>query len=160
MLRNRLTALLFLYLCLTFGIVFAQSENTRRLLTPQDLFEIKQVGSARISPDGDWVAYTVRETNLEEDESETRLWMTSTATGEVLPMSGVGSSVSEPRWSPDGNYLTFIASRNEGESQVWSLNRRGGEAVQLTEIEQGVNGYRWSPDGQRLLLLMSQLLHP
>jgi len=154
MLRNRLTALLFLCFCLTSGIVFGQSENTRRWLTPQDLFEIKQVGSARISPDGDWVAYTVRETNLEEDESETRLWMTSTATGEVLPMSGVGSSVSEPRWSPDGNYLTFIASRNEGESQVWSLNRRGGEAVQLTEIEQGVNGYRWSPDGQRLLLLI------
>jgi len=150
----RLIAYLSLFVSLPPAVLFAQSEGDRHLLTPNDLFEIKQVGSPRISPDGDWVAYTVRETSVEDDESETRIWIASTTDNEVLPMTGVGSSASQPRWSPDGKYLSFIASRNDGESQVWALNLRGGEAVQLTEIEQGVEDYRWSPDGQRLLLII------
>ena len=132
----------------------AQTDPAGRLLTPEDLFAIKDVGNPQISPDGEWVAYTVRESSFEDDESETRIWMVSTRDGEVLPMTGVGSSVSQPRWSPDGKYLSFIASRNDGESQVWALDRRGGEAVQLTEIEQGVGSYEWSPDSQRLLLVI------
>ena len=70
-------------------------------------------------------------------------------------MTGVGSSASSPQWSPDGKYLSFMASRNDGETQVWALNRKGGEAVQLSHIEQGVNGYEWSPDGERLVLLVT-----
>jgi len=67
-------------------------------------------------------------------------------------MTSKGSSASRPRWSPDGKFLSFSASRNEGKSQVWLLNRRGGEAEQLTEIKQGISSYDWSPDGSRLLL--------
>ncbi|MXZ33469.1 MAG: S9 family peptidase [Gammaproteobacteria bacterium] len=125
-----------------------------RLLEPEDLFEIKAVGSPEISPDGAWVAYTVRTTSLEDDSSETRIWMASTADDTVLPMSGPGSSASSPQWSPDGRFLSFLASRNEGRTQVWALDRRGGEARQLTHVEQGVNDFAWSPDASRLALVI------
>ena len=144
----------FLICMFISGSIFAQSNESKRLITPEDFFSIKQVGSPSISLDGEWIAYTVRETDLLEDSSETRLWMVSSDGEELLAMTGVGSSVSSPQWSPDGKYLSFISSRNEGESQVWTLNLKGGEAVQLTHIEQGVNGYEWSPDGGRLVLLV------
>ena len=96
--------------------------------------------------------YTVSETDLKTDKSETRVWMAPLAGGEALPMTAKGSSAGTPRWSPDGKYLTFLATRTEGKTQVWALNRLGGEAQQLTTIKQGVNGYAWSPDGKRLLL--------
>ena len=133
----------------------AQESDQQRLLTPEDFFDIKQVGSPVISPEGDWVAYTVRETSLEKNSSETRVFMVSTASGEVLPMSGAGTSASSPAWSPDGKYLSFLAARNDGETQVWALDRRGGEAEQLTDIEQGVSDYVWSPDATRLALLIT-----
>jgi len=145
----------FLICMFISGSIFAQSNESKRLITPEDFFSIKQVGSPSISLDGEWIAYTVRETDLLEDSSETRLWMVSSDGEELLAMTGVGSSVSSPQWSPDGKYLSFISSRNEGESQVWTLNLKGGEAVQLTHIEQGVNGYEWSPDGGRLVLLVT-----
>jgi len=150
----RVVVLLSLLIWLLPFTLKAQTENEGRLLAPEDLFAIKDVGNPQISPDGEWVAYTVRETSFENDESETRLFMVSTRDGTVLPMTGIGSSANQPRWSPDGKYLSFVASRNDGESQVWALDRRGGEAVQLTEIEQGVSGYEWAPDSRRLLLLI------
>ncbi|HJO12055.1 MAG: S9 family peptidase [Gammaproteobacteria bacterium] len=153
--RLKLIPVITLTCLFVSGPIAAQSGANNRLITAEDFFAIKQVGSPNISPDGEWIAYTVRETNLEEDSSETRLWMVSSDGEELLAMTGVGSSASSPQWSPDGKYLSFMASRNDGETQVWALNRKGGEAVQLSHIEQGVNGYEWSPDGERLVLLVT-----
>jgi dipeptidyl aminopeptidase/acylaminoacyl peptidase len=78
--------------------------------------------------------------------------MIPAAGGEAIPMTAKGSSASQPRWSPDNKYLSFIASRNGSKSQVWTLNRQGGEAQQLTKIIPGVSSHEWSPDGKKLLL--------
>ncbi|MCH7670938.1 MAG: S9 family peptidase [Proteobacteria bacterium] len=143
-------------ICLSISVSLVGAENdNKRLLTAEDFFALKQVGSPRISPEGDWIAYTIRETDLEEDSSETRIWMVSTDGEKLLAMTGVGSSASAPQWSPDGQSLSFLSSRNDGETQVWALNREGGEAVQITDVEQGVDGYQWSPDSKRLVLLIT-----
>ena len=134
----------------------AQDANALRNIQVDDYFALKSVGSPRVSPDGAWVAYTVRTKDLENDRSETRLWIVSTSGGDALPMTAKGSSVWRPRWSPDGKYLTFMASsRGQGSGpQVFTLDLRGGERVQLTSVKQGVEGYEWSPDGKRLVLLI------
>lgn len=120
-----------------------------------DFFGLNYVGDAVISPDGMWVAYTVRTTDYDKQSSETRIWMRPLKGGEAIPMTAKGSSASRPQWSPDGKYLSFMASRGENSrTQVWVLDRRGGEAQQLTNVEQGINGYEWSPDGSRLLLMI------
>lgn len=124
----------------------------RRVLTTDDLFQLRRVGVPAVSPNGEWIAYTVTITSLEKESSETRLWMVPSAGGEPLPMTAPGSSVSNPQWSLDGRYLSFTASRNGGDNQVWVLDRRGGEARPLTTHEGGIAGYRWSPDATRLLL--------
>lgn len=131
-------------------------ETTPRPVEVEDAFRIQSVGSPVLSPDGEWVAYTVGTTDLEEEDRETRLWMTrADGTGEPIPMTRAGESVGSPAWSPDGRYLSFTATRGEdAESQVWVLDRRGGEAWALTDEEQGVSSYLWSPDGTRLLLTM------
>ena len=126
--------------------------SSQRNLSIDDYFKLKRVSDPRISPEGEWVAFTVTETDLEKNKSETRIWMIPAIGGEAIPMTAKGSSASSPRWSPDGKYLSFSAARNEGKIQVWVLDRRGGEAHQLTEVPQGVSGHAWSPDGKNLLL--------
>ena len=128
-------------------------DSLPRALEADDAFRLRDVGSPRISPDGAWVAYTVTETEVEEERRRTRLWMVPSEGGEPIPMTRAENSVSSPAWSPDDRWLTFTASIGEdAETQVWALDRRGGEAVALTEVKQGVSGYEWSPDGSRLLL--------
>ena len=132
---------------------FSFAQYGKRSIEIDDFFRLKTVGNPQISPDEKWIAYTVRETSLEEDKSETHIWMISTDGGEPIPMTGKGYSAGTPRWSPDGKYLSFLAQKGkDAKTQVWTLNRLGGEAEQLTKVKQGVGGYEWSPDGKRLLL--------
>ncbi len=148
----RTSTIVTLGLIVTAATALPGTAQSKRALEVDDLFGIKRVGSPQISPDGEWVAYTVTTTSLEDEKSTTRVWMVPSVGGDPLPMTGEGASASNPRWSPDGKYLSFTASRNEGKSQVWALDRRGGEASRLTDVEQGISGYVWSPDGNKLLL--------
>ena len=135
----------------------AQDAGSLRDLQVDDYFALKSVGSPRISPDGAWVAFTVRSQDLDKDSRETRIWMVSTAGGEAIPMTAAGSSAWRPRWSPDGKFLTFLSGR-EWEAisgtQVFTLDLRGGEGIPITNIEHGVESYEWSPDGKRLALVI------
>src|SRR5690606_37299797 len=125
-----------------------------RPLAVQDLFALRRVGSPAISPDGEWVAYTVTTVLEKQDRARTRIWMAPAAGGEAVPLTAEGVSSSSPQWSPDGRYLGFLSARNGDETQVWVLDRRGGEAQKLTDVKQGVKGFEWSPDGRRLALLI------
>jgi dipeptidyl aminopeptidase/acylaminoacyl peptidase len=126
-----------------------------RPITIDDVLALKSVGNPQVSPDGDWVAYTVRHRDMEEDESRTQIWVVPTSGGDPVPMTSPDYSASNPRWSPDNKYLSFQASKGEdARTQVWNLNRIGGEAVQFTDVKQGVSGYEWSPDGARMLLVI------
>jgi len=142
----------------------------KRALTVDDLFAIKQIGPPQVSPDGRWVAYTVRSTNLKADRNETGLWMAPLDSSEpAIPLTAPGYAPSDARWSPDGKYLSFLATRPRGpgappdsggepKTQVWALDRRGGEARPLTHVAQGVDAYEWSPDGTRLVLAIRDTL--
>ena len=105
----------------------ARAQTEQRTLEVDDLFRIKRVSDPRISPDREWVAYTVRTTDLQEEKSETRIWMIPFSGGDPIPMTAAGTSASRPRWSPDGSYLSFLAARNDAKTQVWTLDRRGGD---------------------------------
>ena len=125
-----------------------------RALTPEDWFRFQAVSDLTIAADGAAVAYLVTSYDKESDESRGALWMANWA-GDASVQLTRGESVSEPRFSPDGRYLSFLSARPaDGGTQLWVLDRRGGEPRQLTHVTGELTSYEWSPDGQRVVLVM------
>ena len=120
---------------------------------------MKEARDPQITPDGQFIAFTVNSTSLKEDKAESRIWMIPTAGGDAIPLTDENASSSHPRWSPDGKFLLFLSSRKDsdgedGKTQVYLLNRLGGEAQRLTDTAQDVDDAEWAPDSKQLVLIL------
>jgi dipeptidyl aminopeptidase/acylaminoacyl peptidase len=128
--------------------------EARRALTPEDWYRFQAVSDLQIAPDGAGVAYLVTSYDKASDESRAALWMADWA-GRQDEQLTHGESVSAPRFSPDGRYLSFLSARPASAStQLWLLDRHGGEPRQLTHVKGEITSYEWSPDGTRIVLVM------
>ena len=141
-----------LLLIASFG---AASEAQQRPLKVDDLFALKAVGGATLSPDGAQVAYTVRSMNLEKDKSDADIYLIPIAGGDAVRLTTSDKAETSPKFSPDGKWLGFISGREGDKSQVWLLPRSGGEATRLTDFKGGIASFAWSPDSKRLAIVAS-----
>ncbi len=116
--------------------------------TIDELISLKRAASPAISPDGQWVAYTVREANWDDNNYHTEIWLADAKTGATHQLtSNTKKSSSSPAWSPDGTKLAFATDRDD-KRQIYVIDPRGGEARKITSAEEGVGNFAWSPDGK------------
>ncbi len=150
--RYSLLSLILLF----FAALAVDGQADLRSLKLDDLFKIKNVSDPQISPDGQWVAYTVSSIDVKADKSDSNIWLVSFDGNTQRQITFSVDSETSPRWSPDGKYLSFVSSRpgpNKG-SQIWVLDRNGGEAMQFTEIKGRLQSYEWSPDSKRMAMVI------
>ncbi len=130
------------------------------VLTPEDLLMMRQVGSAEVSPDGGWVAYTLvvpRPATDDPGSSYQELYLFNRKSREVLPFLTGKVRVSSLAWSPDGSMLAFLMARGAGaKTQVWTIPVLGGEARPLTDWSAGVSSFQWHPSGRSIGFLAEQ----
>jgi len=130
--------------------------SARRPVEATDIYRGRTVRDPQLSPEGQWVAYTVSVIDSAKDRAESDIWMTSWDGAQTVRVTSTPGSESSPRWSPDGRWLAFLSSRQGGDgAQVWLLDRRGGEAQRITNVRDGVSDLVWSPDASRLALVAS-----
>jgi dipeptidyl aminopeptidase/acylaminoacyl peptidase len=145
----------FVTLCFAVGLVGAAHAG-QRVLAPDDYLRFADVTAPQVAPDGKSVAYVVTTTAREADEAHDAIWLTNWEGTEHRQLTR-GQSASQPRFSPDGRFLSFLSARPaEAKSQVWLLDLHGGEPRQLTHVTGEISSYEWSPDGKRMVLVMSE----
>ncbi len=146
----------FLVISGFFGLCLGSAVSLAAQPAPSidDLLNLKRVGAPAIAPDGRRVAFTIRETNWDENAYETELWLGEVATGAVHQLTNSKRSSLQPEWSPDGAWLAFISDR-DGNRQLYRIAVAGGEAEKLTKTEDGVASFSWSPKGDQIALTMN-----
>jgi dipeptidyl aminopeptidase/acylaminoacyl peptidase len=143
-------------IAITF-VALVSVANAQTTWTPELQLKVKAVGVPRVSPDGRRVVYTVNEAVMTPDRSEfiTQIWMATTDGKENYQLTFGDKSSSNPKWSPDGNWIAFTSNRKENKTNLYLLRVAGGEAEPLTDVKSGVSDFDWSPDGRSIALVMS-----
>lgn len=118
-------------------------------LTAHDLVTLKRLSDPQPSPDGQWVAYVLRSTDLEADRGRTDLWMVTLDGNVQRRLTTHEAGDFNPRWAADGKSLFFLSTRS-GSSQVWRLPMEGGEAAQVTDLPLDIGNLELSPNGERI----------
>jgi dipeptidyl aminopeptidase/acylaminoacyl peptidase len=121
-------------------------------LTVDDMLAMQRVGGPAVSPDGRWIAFAVRDTDVDANRGRFDVWLVGAdGAAAARRLTTHPENDTEPEWSPDGRWIYFLSSRG-GSSQVWRISPAGGEAEAVTKLPVDVNGFRVFPDGKRLLV--------
>ena len=177
---------LFLALVLFAIPCVAQQRNVMRAA---DVVRVQNVTDAQISPNGQWVVYTV--TGVDEDENLSTLWLTRLALEPYTfptptptprrptpyldwadirtnprPLLPSGWNASSPRWSPDSNSIAFFSTREDHDG-LWVVKLDKPEPRLLAPITStnffiayAGESLAWSPDSRRIAYISAKAEAP
>jgi dipeptidyl aminopeptidase/acylaminoacyl peptidase len=121
-----------------------------------DFMRLASVSDIDLSPDGNWVVYSVEEADFESDSAQSELWRARwDGSGKQRLTRTPDADEYQPAVSPDGRWIAFLSDRggDDAETQVWIMPSDGGEAEALTSFAGGVEDFDWSPDSARLAIV-------
>jgi dipeptidyl aminopeptidase/acylaminoacyl peptidase len=134
-------------------------ENT---FTSYDLLRMKYVVETAISPDGNFIAYTVHVPRQLTDipgKNYRYLYLYDLANEKSVELIGDKVFISSIGWMPDSKSITFLAKLdNDKYTQVYQLPVDSGEPVALTNSVHSVLQYQISKDGNQLAFVSTSLV--
>ena len=142
----------------SFAVGQAQPSPAPRLMTPGEILRVANVGDAQISPNGQWVVYTV--SKAAGDDTISNLWLaevgadwsaisnralSTTSQNARLPalpyVNAMPSplldgnwNASNPRWSPDSSKIAFLSDHN-AQRGLWVVNLENREPRFITGVQ-------------------------
>jgi dipeptidyl aminopeptidase/acylaminoacyl peptidase len=126
-------------------------ENT---FTSYDLLRMKYVVETAISPDGNFIAYTVHVPRRLTDKPGNNyryLFLYDLADEKSVELLGDKLFISSIGWMPDSKSITFLAKFNDDKSnQVYMLPIESGDPSAITNSVNSVLKYQISKDGNQL----------
>ena len=103
--------------------------DTPRAMTLVDIINTPRIGSPRLSPDGKRLVYVQSDADWKKDERVSHLWLVGADGSGARQLTRGDDGESDPRWSPDGTRIAFLAARKGScEAPEESEKEKGSEA--------------------------------
>jgi dipeptidyl aminopeptidase/acylaminoacyl peptidase len=128
-------------------------QQAAKRLQPADMDWLVTVSDPRISPDGRSIAVVVGRVNWDKNRYDRELVLIDIASGAQRVLTHDRPEVGQPRWSPSGDRLAFLAASGVGKDakhQIFVMPMNGGDAQRITNAPLGVQHFSWSPDGKQI----------
>lgn len=156
---------------LAFLLSFSLSPlaQSRRAMTIDDVLDLVQVSTPRISPDGRRVLYSMPElAKWKDNKRVSSIWIADADGSNARRFLGNEKDRS-PAWSPDGRFVAFLSTRDaapggrDGEgpadsgAQIWTIPVDGGEATKVTDHKGTIRSFEWAKDNASLMFLAERV---
>jgi dipeptidyl aminopeptidase/acylaminoacyl peptidase len=159
---HRKPLLLAVIVCAIASLAPAQ---TKRPMTFEDMMAMKRLGETAVSPDGQWLAYSVATESIETNKSTSQWYLQKISSGEPVQLPLLQPGDSGLQFSANGKQILFLSGRS-GSPQIWLANFDTAtgtisayptadyrDPFQLTHNSIEPDNARWSPDGKFIIFI-------
>jgi dipeptidyl aminopeptidase/acylaminoacyl peptidase len=140
-------------MCVSLAALSAVPSDQTHPFSVHDMLKMDRLSDPQVSPDGKWIVFVLRETDLQANKGRTDLWLVGTDGTGLRRLTSHPEGDSNPRWTPDSKSVWFISTRSDS-AQVWRIRIDGGEAQQVTDLPLDVGNPLVSPNGKHIAFTM------
>jgi dipeptidyl aminopeptidase/acylaminoacyl peptidase len=145
---SRYVVVAFSFSFLAANLSLAQSP---RPMTLVDVMNVPQITDPQLAPNGQEILFVKGEANWKANKRIRHIWRINADGSGLWEMTAGQDGETNPRWSPDGKTIAFLAKRGEAEgNQIFLISPGGGEARALTNHPTAISDITWAPDGKSL----------
>ena len=119
-----------------------------------DVFDLEYAADPQIAPDGERVVYARSFMDKMKDRRASRLWVVGGDGTGHRPITEPDVRASQPRWSPSGDRIAYVAATEGDGAEVYVRWMDTGQTARLTQLDASPSGLAWSPDGEHLAFSM------
>ena len=132
------------------------AQGSKRPMTWMDQQRTRSAAGAAVSPDGQWVLYTISTPDWKEARSQSDIYLVSATRGLSSTRQLTytrDKNESTPQWLPSGQAFVFSSNREapaaqSGQQQLFVMRPDGGEARRITDAREGVTTFDVTSDGR------------
>jgi dipeptidyl aminopeptidase/acylaminoacyl peptidase len=142
----------------TISILFALTLTAPLLaqvrpINIDDLLAIKRVGSPRLSPDGQWIAFDESTIDMKANARHSAIHLLPVSGGASRTITDGAKQDEGPAWSPDGKWIAYVSNRDGGAKQVWLYDVAAGTQKKISNLDGGAGSVKWAPNGKGVIVV-------
>lgn len=172
-----------LLLILNFTCTFSVHGQQLAPLPIADTLNAREFGlwtTPKFSPDGQWLAYTVKDNRKSKNNPLTLeqfartgvpgwnpsggvdIWITNVRSGESRNLTAGSGTNWSPTWSPHGRYIAFLSDRDgSGQAKLWVWQADTNNLRKVSDVNVRAEEIQWHPDERDLVVtVLPETLSP
>lgn len=121
-------------------------------MQPADIVDLVELSDPRVAPDGRTVAFVATTPDLAENAYRSGVWVAGVDEAfPPCPFTDGTERERTPRWSPDGEWIAYVAHPEETGCRLRVAVVDGDAVYELLAWPEDIDELVWTPDGDRLV---------
>ena len=143
-----------LLLVLSFTVFSSvRSGEPSKTFQAEDVFELEYANDPRISPDGKYIVYERRSSDIMTDSMRSNIWIIKSDGTQNRPLVSGNTHAATPRWSPSADRLVYLQTAKDG-TEIIVRWMDTGQTARIVKLSIRPSSITWSPDGNWLAFTM------